>query len=150
MDSTRKSALGTKNEIKRFNTINRFIKELGFWLEWKRYLAHSGVEDWWKKPPMWVFYTGNFHDWVKLPNGLYFSDLFKIFLYFFDKGLLKWSAGDTQSYRNLIRRIEHHINYKKVISPTDSLSRAIIYLDKKGYVDIWMWKTESELQKVEK
>ena len=51
MDSTKKSALGTENDVRVFNTINRFIKELGFWVEWKRYLAFNGVTDWWKYSP---------------------------------------------------------------------------------------------------
>ena len=141
MDLTRKSALGTENEIKVFNTTNRFIKELGFWVEWKRYLAHSGVKDWWKKPPMWVFYTGSFHDWVKLPNGVYFSDLFRIFLYFFDRDLLKKSTDREFIYRGILNNIEHHINYRLVQTPIDSLRRAFIYLDKKSYINMWILKT---------
>ena len=147
MVSTRKSALGTENDLKVFNTINRFIKELGFWVEWKRYLSFNGITDWWKHSPTWVFNTGNFHYWAKLPNGVYFSDMFKIFLYFFDKDLLKKSVNREFSYRGVIRDIEYHIVYREVLTPTSSLRRAFIYLDKKGYINIWMLKTGLESQK---
>jgi len=150
MDSTRKSALGTENEIKLFNTINRFIKELRFWIEWKQYLSFNGVTDWWKYSPTWVFNTGNFHYWAKLPRGVYFSDLFRIFLYFFDRDLLKKSIGSEFAYMSIIRNIEHDIDYRLVLAPTDSLRRAFIYLDKKGYINIWMLKTRLVSQKAEK
>ena len=148
MDSTRKLVLGTENDVRVFNTINRFIKELGFWVEWKRYLAFNGVTDWWKYSPTWVFNTGNFHWWAKLPNGVYFSDLFRIFLYFFVKDLLKKSIGSELAYMSIIRNIEHDIDYRLVLTPTDSLRRAFIYLNERGYINIWMIKKiESESQK---
>jgi hypothetical protein len=148
MDSTRKLALGTENETKVFNTINRFIKELGFWVEWKRYLAFNGVTDWWKYSPTWVFNTGNFHWWAKLPNGVYFSDLFRIFLYFFDRDLLKKSIDRDLTHMRLIRDIRHCIDNRKGLTPLDSLRRAFIYLNERGYINIWMIKKiESESQK---
>lgn len=150
MDSTKKSALGTENNVRVFNTVNRFIKELGFWVEWKRYLAFNGVTDWWKYSPTWVFNTGSFHYWAKLPRGVYFSNLLRIFLYFFDRDLLKKSIGSELAYMSIIRNIEHDIDYRLVLTPTDSLRRAFIYLDKKGYINIWMLKTRLVSQKVEK
>lgn len=149
MDSTKKSALGTENDVRVFNTINRFIKELGFWVEWKRYLAHRGIENWWKHSPTWVFNTGNFRYWAKLPmpRGVYFTDLLKIFLYFFDRDLLRQSLYSDLMYMKFIINIKHYIDYRKGLIPIDSLRRAVIYLDKKGYINIWMLKTESESQK---
>lgn len=85
--------------------------------------------------------------WAKLPNGVYFSDLLRIFLYFFDRDLLKKVCKREFTYRRFINNIEHYVDYRLILTPTDYLNRAFLYLEKNGYIDIWILKAKLVSQK---
>ena len=133
MASTKKSVSERENRQKALAL--RFLKELGFLTEWKKYIRTDicdvNEKNWWKncKTTRQIFGRLNFTGYLckrkVLPPNIYITKLYMIFASFFEKDYLPSSEGFTFLD-------DFHLN----------LDNERNYLNDRGILDRWKMYSE--------